>query len=282
MTPRALATGRRPHVQDRFLCAFLAFCLAVLSSLVGTSAISAHGVPDQINIHADRIGAASCHGWIGGEIPKSGQRFVMDADTLVAMDLSLGIIPALTPPGGVMLKIHVRLTDLRGPVVATAERLEPKPPHRTMVLAHFDLDPALEKGVASRPLYVELEFPRSTDGSASPIGWYGQAGNPYPRGTGVLCYSESVPPSPNDPERDFEFRALSAVNVCPQLARRVPAAALSWALNNAESVRGFGQRRVEGLPPGPHNPVRQWLTVQTWGLPYHPMFNPLVFKVGCP
>jgi hypothetical protein len=33
---------------------------------------------------------------------------------------------------------------------------------------------------------------------------------------------------------------------------------------------------------GPFNPLRTCLTLRNPGQPYHPLFNSLVFKAGCP
>ena len=40
--------------------------------------------------------------------------------------------------------------------------------------------------------------------------------------------------------------------------------------------------RILGKPEGPFNPLRTWLTIHTYAKPYDGVFNPLVYKAGCP
>lgn len=74
----------------------------------------------------------------------------------------------------------------------------------------------------------------------------------------------------------------SHANVCPFILGRVPLVAIDAALANPERVRGWLEPLNPGLPIGPTNPVRTWLSIQNIAAPYHPLFNALVFKVGCP
>ena len=69
---------------------------------------------------------------------------------------------------------------------------------------------------------------------------------------------------------------------CPGLTALVPAQAIADALANPARVGGWGQPCNPSLPPGPHNPTRTTLGLRTVGKPYHPVFNGLVFKCGCP
>jgi hypothetical protein len=69
---------------------------------------------------------------------------------------------------------------------------------------------------------------------------------------------------------------------CASLVGRVPVAAVSDAVANPERVFGWRQPLNPALPPGPGNPLRTWLTVRDLGKAYHPIFNPLVYKAGCP
>jgi hypothetical protein len=71
-------------------------------------------------------------------------------------------------------------------------------------------------------------------------------------------------------------------NVCPQILRRVPRQAIDAAVANPRSVHGYNQPRDAGKPLGPFNPPRLWLSIMAYSKPYHPFFNALEYKVGCP
>jgi hypothetical protein len=69
---------------------------------------------------------------------------------------------------------------------------------------------------------------------------------------------------------------------CPGLRGRVPDAVILDALANPDHIGGWGQRCQPNLPPGPTNGLRTRLTIQQTGKPYHPLFNGLVYRCGCP
>jgi hypothetical protein len=71
-------------------------------------------------------------------------------------------------------------------------------------------------------------------------------------------------------------------NVCPQILRVVPASAINAAVANPRSIRGFNQPRDVGKPESPYNPRRTWLSIHAYSKPFHPIFNSLEYKVGCP
>ena len=73
-----------------------------------------------------------------------------------------------------------------------------------------------------------------------------------------------------------------AGNVCPQILRCVPRQAIDAAVANPRAVRGYNQPRDAGKPLGPFNPPRLWLSIMAYSKPYHPFFNALEYKVGCP
>jgi hypothetical protein len=73
-----------------------------------------------------------------------------------------------------------------------------------------------------------------------------------------------------------------AGNVCPQLMRVAPMAAINAAVANPRAVRGFMQRRDPGKPESSYNPLRTWLSIHAYSKPYHWLFNSLEYKVGCP
>lgn len=86
----------------------------------------------------------------------------------------------------------------------------------------------------------------------------------------------SPPPSPSaTPTPD-------AARACSVLLGRVPPAAVNDALVNPAAVYGWRQPANPGLPPGPTNPLRVWLSIRDAGKAFHPIFNPLIYKVGCP
>jgi len=69
--------------------------------------------------------------------------------------------------------------------------------------------------------------------------------------------------------------------VCPQIAGRVPPSVISEALAHPEQVDGWQQPAHPGLPPGPFNPPRRWLSLLDLGKPFGPA-NWVVWKAGCP
>jgi hypothetical protein len=73
-----------------------------------------------------------------------------------------------------------------------------------------------------------------------------------------------------------------AGNVCPQILKLVPAAAINAAVQNPGAVYGFNRVRDPGKPESPFNQRRTWLSIHAYSKPYHPLFNALEYKVGCP
>ena len=69
--------------------------------------------------------------------------------------------------------------------------------------------------------------------------------------------------------------------VCPRLAARLPQAAIDAALADPSRVGGWGVPCRVGQPLGPMNPPRRWLDLRNGNLPWHPVFNGVVFKCGC-
>ena len=73
----------------------------------------------------------------------------------------------------------------------------------------------------------------------------------------------------------------SGSTVSRNLRSSVPQAVLDQALANPERVSGYNQLERPSLPPGPYNRRRSCLTLQNPNLPYHPLFNSLVFRASC-
>ncbi len=73
-----------------------------------------------------------------------------------------------------------------------------------------------------------------------------------------------------------------APSVCPNLDKLVPRAAIDAAVANPASVQGYDQLCNPNLPASPNNPKRGRLGLQNPAGPYHPLFNSVVYKCGCP
>ena len=69
--------------------------------------------------------------------------------------------------------------------------------------------------------------------------------------------------------------------VCRILQRRVPPVVIADAVANPEQYQGWLQPRNPNAPVGPANPLRTCLTLQRLSVPYHPMWNPVVWRAGC-
>ena len=69
--------------------------------------------------------------------------------------------------------------------------------------------------------------------------------------------------------------------VCERVRRQAPAGLIADALANPARYDGWGQRLDLGKPPGPLNPLRQCLNLRHPNLPFHPLWNAVVWKVGC-
>ncbi len=70
--------------------------------------------------------------------------------------------------------------------------------------------------------------------------------------------------------------------VCRAARERAPAALISAILADPDQLGGHGQPRDPNKPPGPFNPPRVCLGIHNAGTAYHPLFNPLAWKAGCP
>lgn len=69
--------------------------------------------------------------------------------------------------------------------------------------------------------------------------------------------------------------------VCENIKGRVPVAVLNYATANEDQVNGYGQLCNPNVPANQFNTLRKWLTLQNNGLPYHPVFNGVVWSCGC-
>ncbi len=73
-----------------------------------------------------------------------------------------------------------------------------------------------------------------------------------------------------------------AAQICDAAKNKVPGAVVNAATGNPQTVAGYGLRCNPNLAAGPLNPERTWLSLRNPGLPYHPLFNGLAWKCGCP
>lgn len=69
--------------------------------------------------------------------------------------------------------------------------------------------------------------------------------------------------------------------VCQVTRRAVPPAVIADAVANPGSIAGWRQPLDPNKPEGPLNPPRECLGLQRATVPFHPMFNPLIWRVGC-
>jgi hypothetical protein len=63
---------------------------------------------------------------------------------------------------------------------------------------------------------------------------------------------------------------------------RVPPVVIDAAIANPDRMSGWGEPANANIPPSPLNPLRTLLSIRSPAVPFHPLFNPLVFKAGCP
>jgi hypothetical protein len=86
-------------------------------------------------------------------------------------------------------------------------------------------------------------------------------------------------PSPEPPRPTID---PNQAKICDYLSARVPPAVINDAIANPSSIRGFGEAQNPSLPPGPNNPMKMHLGLQNPAVPFHPLFNSVLYKVGCP
>jgi hypothetical protein len=105
---------------------------------------------------------------------------------------------------------------------------------------------------------------------------------PGPGATPTLPPPITAPP-PGTPSPTAPPPAAGA-QACPQLTawRLAPDAVIADALANPGRYFGWQQPNNPAIAPGPYNPVRRFLSLAAPGKPYHPLFNTLVWKAGCP
>lgn len=73
-----------------------------------------------------------------------------------------------------------------------------------------------------------------------------------------------------------------APEACDFILSRVPRAVIDDALANPVTVAGWNQLANPSAPPSPYNQPRRMLSLRNIGVPFHPLFNPVIYKAGCP
>jgi hypothetical protein len=69
--------------------------------------------------------------------------------------------------------------------------------------------------------------------------------------------------------------------VCPEVLKLVPNVVVLDALANPARYYGWRYPLDMGKPPSPANPPRECLTLPNTTVPYHPLWNRPLWKVGC-
>jgi len=105
----------------------------------------------------------------------------------------------------------------------------------------------------------------------------------YPDVTGAACQSlDPYAPFPIPTPVPLPTRPSTLPAACPFITNKVPPTVITAALANPTSVEGYDQLVRPGVPESPFNPRRVWLSVRNPSVPWHPLFNALSYKAGCP
>lgn len=105
---------------------------------------------------------------------------------------------------------------------------------------------------------------------------------PTPTGSGPApTNTPGTGPRPTDEVRPTPTLVTDPV-ICEAIKSRVPAAAVNDAVAAPDKVAGYKQACNPNLPAGPSNPLRRYLGLRNPGQVYHPIFNSLMWKCGCP
>ena len=113
----------------------------------------------------------------------------------------------------------------------------------------------------------------------------------YPGVTGAECaaldpyepFRPVVPPTPVPPTPGPGPGPGSDMpEACDVITNRVPPVVITDALANPDRISGWGELQSPGILPGPFNKMRTHLSLRSTGVAWHPMFNGLVYKAGCP
>lgn len=103
-------------------------------------------------------------------------------------------------------------------------------------------------------------------------------GGPWPM---EVITANSLLPWPSPTPVAAATESLAPTCICEVVKRRVPSAVISDAVANPDSVEGWRQPLNPNRPPGPDNPLRLCLGLESRNLDYHPLFNKTTWLVGC-
>ncbi len=70
--------------------------------------------------------------------------------------------------------------------------------------------------------------------------------------------------------------------VCQAIRNRVPSVVVAAALANPDRYQGWQELLDPGKPASPANPPRECLSLRSNSSPYHPLYNSVVWRAGCP
>ncbi len=267
------------------LLVIMGVTLVVAGLVLTVSAAVAQGTRDQVN--DPETGSSFGCGSAGASL---GQSFTPTMPGLVGVELRLrsgGSFPA----EGLRTTINVRGGDMAGPVLGTAAASVPGPqPAGTMLLVRFDYRSVVTVIPGNKYVIEWLSPAPAGEPAGTFLTWMGRQDSTYPGGEAYGCTGSPIPGQ----DRNFITYGQSAAAptpaptptpaepVCPQIRDRVPPPAIAAALANPAHVRGYDKLEKPGLPPGPYNRRRTWLTMLTLALPYHELHNGLVYRAGCP
>jgi len=247
----------------------------------------AHGSPDQVN-DVVPTGGVSC----AMRSAHMGQWVTPARPNLVAVELVLIThVGWAVPAEGVVLRLDIREGSPEAPVLATTTtRITHERGQRTSLRPHFDLTTPLRTDVGNT-LFLDLTVPMKVDGLGQwfpMFSWRGRDDDPYPRGQSLPCFESPTRMLLPPPDRRFDFNFITfwegdrSDRVCPQIRDKVPAPALLWALANPDRIAGYNLLERPGSPAGPYNRLRKWLSLRRLTIPFHPIWNGLVYRAGCP
>jgi len=89
-------------------------------------------------------------------------------------------------------------------------------------------------------------------------------------------------PVPTVPATPTAVPAPPVDCICRGILGRVPPAVVADAAANPDRVRGWRLPLNPNKPVGPDNPLRTCLSITRPSVPYHPIWNTVTWKVGCP
>jgi hypothetical protein len=111
-------------------------------------------------------------------------------------------------------------------------------------------------------------------------------GAPTPTRTSVPVNTPDPNVTPATPTPTREATPVpppaARAKMCPGLDNKVPRAVIDNALANPSTIQGWDQTCNPNLPPSPVNGLREQLGLQNPSVNFHPLFNSVVYKCGCP